>query len=56
MHAQPETTDTNGLVKVVAAYSVTLRITFSVMIIFGVILVALVLPIKIPEEDVMEGE
>lgn len=46
----------NGLVEVVAAYSITLRITFSVLIIFGIILVALVLPVKLPDEVVIEED
>lgn len=49
-------TSANGIVKVVAAYSITLRITFSVLIIFGIILVALVLPVKLPDEVVIEEE
>lgn len=46
----------NGLVKVIAAYAITLRIMFSTLIIFGIIQLALVLPIKFPDEDAIEEE
>lgn len=46
----------NGLVKVIAAYAITLRIMFSSLIIFGISQLALVLPIKLPDEDAIEEE
>lgn len=37
--------------EIAAAYSTTLRITFSILVIFAIILVAVVIPIKLPEDD-----
>lgn len=49
-------TGADGFIIVVAAYSITLRSTFSVLIIFGIFLVAIAIPIKLPDDDVTEDE
>lgn len=49
-------TNRGSLCAVVAAYSSSLRITFAGLIIFGVVNVALVLPIRLPEEDVTDED
>lgn len=47
---------TTDLFEAIAAYSTTLRITFATTIVFALLHLFLVIPVKLPEKDIVHEE